>query len=164
MCWCWMAEGRSLNSMPSLPTHAIVGLALGQAAPAESQCDGKYWVLAIGCSVLPDFDVIDLASAFLTAICGASRDDSLTLVCCAARCCGRRDFGRWQGSSLPEFVPVVFSHRLSRSTRCHDKRRFGNCILFAVRYDSIFFPLAANSSFAHWDWRIFFRARREHSV
>lgn len=44
--------------MPSLPTHAIVGLALGQAAPAESQCDWKFWVLAIGCSVLPDFDVI----------------------------------------------------------------------------------------------------------
>src|SRR5579871_6828025 len=58
MCWCWMGEGRSLNPMPSLPTHTIVGLKLGQAAPAESRREWKFWVLAIGCSVLPDFDVI----------------------------------------------------------------------------------------------------------
>lgn len=44
--------------MPSLPTHAIVSLALGQAAAAESRGDWRFWIAAIGCSVLPDFDVI----------------------------------------------------------------------------------------------------------
>jgi inner membrane protein len=44
--------------MPSLPTHAMVALALGQAAPTESRRDWRFWAAAIGCSVLPDFDVI----------------------------------------------------------------------------------------------------------
>src|SRR5215467_9173180 len=44
--------------MPSLPTHAIVGLALGQVARTESRGDWRFWAAAITCSVLPDFDVI----------------------------------------------------------------------------------------------------------
>ena len=44
--------------MPSLPTHAIVSHALGQAATAESRGEWRFWAAAIICSVLPDFDVI----------------------------------------------------------------------------------------------------------
>ena len=44
--------------MPSWPTHAIVAVALGQAAPSESRSDWRFWTAAIACSVLPDFDVI----------------------------------------------------------------------------------------------------------
>ena|SRR5215475_6633876 len=44
--------------MPSLPTHAVIALALGQCAPQETRTNWKFWFLAVLCSVLPDFDVI----------------------------------------------------------------------------------------------------------
>jgi len=44
--------------MASLVTHALVGAALGQAANPELRKRRSFWVLAVLCAVLPDFDVI----------------------------------------------------------------------------------------------------------
>jgi inner membrane protein len=44
--------------MPSLPTHAIVALALGQSRKRTFRIDWWFWFLAVFCSILPDFDVI----------------------------------------------------------------------------------------------------------
>src|SRR5215470_3507865 len=44
--------------MPSIPTHLMVGAALGQAAPERMRSDWRFWTAAILCSALPDVDVI----------------------------------------------------------------------------------------------------------
>ena len=44
--------------MPSIPTHFLVGAALGQAAPAPMRRDWRFWTAAILCSALPDVDVV----------------------------------------------------------------------------------------------------------
>lgn len=44
--------------MASIPTHFVVGAALGQAAGAELRGDWRFWASAIVCSALPDVDVI----------------------------------------------------------------------------------------------------------
>jgi len=47
--------------MASLVTHALVGAALGQAANPELRKRRSFWVLAVLCAALPDFDVIGFA-------------------------------------------------------------------------------------------------------
>src|SRR5260221_14512106 len=44
--------------MPSIPTHFLVGAALGQTAGQRLRGDWRYWVAALVCSALPDVDVI----------------------------------------------------------------------------------------------------------
>src|SRR5262245_29232881 len=44
--------------MPSIPTHFVVGAALGQAASGRLRNDWRFWTAAIVCSALPDVDVI----------------------------------------------------------------------------------------------------------
>jgi inner membrane protein len=44
--------------MPSLPTHLVVAVALGQGAATESREDWRFWLAALGCSALPDLDVV----------------------------------------------------------------------------------------------------------
>src|SRR5215470_4197992 len=44
--------------MPSIPTHFLIGAALGQAASLRCRNNWRFWALAIGCSALPDIDVI----------------------------------------------------------------------------------------------------------
>src|SRR5438552_6669041 len=44
--------------MPSIPTHFLVGAALGQAAGARLRSDWRFWAAALVCSALPDVDVI----------------------------------------------------------------------------------------------------------
>lgn len=44
--------------MPSIPTHFLVGAALGQTAGQRLLGDWRYWVAALVCSALPDVDVI----------------------------------------------------------------------------------------------------------
>jgi len=44
--------------MPSIPTHLMVGAALGQTALERMRSDLRFWTAAILCSVLPDVDVI----------------------------------------------------------------------------------------------------------
>jgi len=44
--------------MPSVPTHFLVGVALGQAAGPRSRGDWRFWAAALVCSALPDVDVI----------------------------------------------------------------------------------------------------------
>src|SRR5207302_9825072 len=47
--------------MPSIPTHFLVGAALGQAAGARLRSDWRFWAAALVCSALPDVDVIGFA-------------------------------------------------------------------------------------------------------
>jgi inner membrane protein len=42
----------------SIPTHFVVGAALGQAAGPRLRSDWRFWTVAIVCSALPDVDVI----------------------------------------------------------------------------------------------------------
>ncbi len=44
--------------MPSVPTHFLVGAALGQGADQRLRSDRRFWVLAVLCSALPDVDVV----------------------------------------------------------------------------------------------------------
>src|SRR5690242_20001702 len=44
--------------MPSVPTHFLVGAALGQAAGPRLRGDWRFWAAALVCSALPDIDVI----------------------------------------------------------------------------------------------------------
>src|SRR5216684_7442787 len=44
--------------MPSIPTHFLVGAALGQAAGPRLRSDWRFWAVALVCSALPDVDVI----------------------------------------------------------------------------------------------------------
>jgi len=44
--------------MPSIPTHFLVGAALGQAAGPRLRSDWRFWAVALVCSALPDIDVI----------------------------------------------------------------------------------------------------------
>lgn|SRR5215813_3175889 len=44
--------------MPSIPTHLMVGAALGQGAEQRLRQNWRFWALAIMCSALPDVDVI----------------------------------------------------------------------------------------------------------
>jgi inner membrane protein len=44
--------------MPTFLTHAVVGVALGQAAPAAARKDPRFWCAAAVCAMLPDCDVI----------------------------------------------------------------------------------------------------------
>ena len=44
--------------MPTFVTHAVVGVALGQAAPPTARKDPRFWYAAAICSMLPDVDVI----------------------------------------------------------------------------------------------------------
>jgi inner membrane protein len=44
--------------MASLLTHAIVGASLGSVAHEEQRKSSQFWLLAVFCSILPDFDVI----------------------------------------------------------------------------------------------------------
>jgi len=44
--------------MASLVTHALVGTALAQAATPELRSRPRFWIAAVLCSILPDFDVI----------------------------------------------------------------------------------------------------------
>ncbi len=44
--------------MASIPTHFVVGAALGQAAGPELRRDWRFWTAAVVCSALPDIDVI----------------------------------------------------------------------------------------------------------
>ena len=44
--------------MPSVPTHFLVGAALGQAAAPRLRSDWRFWTAALVCSALPDVDVI----------------------------------------------------------------------------------------------------------
>jgi inner membrane protein len=44
--------------MPSVPTHFLVGVALGQAAGPRLRQDWRFWTVAMVCSALPDVDVI----------------------------------------------------------------------------------------------------------
>jgi inner membrane protein len=44
--------------MPSLPTHLLVGAALGQCAEGSARRNWRFWCLALFCSALPDIDVI----------------------------------------------------------------------------------------------------------
>ena len=44
--------------MASLLTHAVVGVALGQAGRQDWRKRPSFWLAAAFCSVLPDFDVI----------------------------------------------------------------------------------------------------------
>ncbi|SRR6266404_9489911 len=44
--------------MPSIPTHLLVGAALGQAAAQPMRSDWRFWTAALVCSALPDVDVI----------------------------------------------------------------------------------------------------------
>ena len=46
--------------MPTVFTHAVVALAAGRASPLRSR-GAKFWLLALGCSLLPDADVISFA-------------------------------------------------------------------------------------------------------
>jgi inner membrane protein len=43
--------------MPSVPTHLLVGAALGQGAGEKARGDWRFWFLALVCSALPDADV-----------------------------------------------------------------------------------------------------------
>lgn len=43
--------------MASLVTHALVGAALGQAAPAALWKKTRFWFAVLLCSIAPDFDV-----------------------------------------------------------------------------------------------------------
>jgi inner membrane protein len=44
--------------MPSVPTHFLVGAALGQGVGRRARADWKFWILALVCSALPDVDVL----------------------------------------------------------------------------------------------------------
>ena len=44
--------------MASIPTHFVVGAALGMAAGERLRSGWKFWASAIVCSALPDVDVI----------------------------------------------------------------------------------------------------------
>jgi len=44
--------------MPSIPTHFLVGAALGQAASQPMRGDWRFWIAALVCSALPDVDVV----------------------------------------------------------------------------------------------------------
>lgn len=44
--------------MPSIPTHFVVGAALGQVAGQPMRSDWRFWTVALVCSALPDVDVI----------------------------------------------------------------------------------------------------------
>ena len=44
--------------MPSIPTHFLVGAALGQAAGPRLRGEWRFWAAALVCSALPDVDVI----------------------------------------------------------------------------------------------------------
>ncbi|HWY42982.1 MAG TPA: metal-dependent hydrolase [Candidatus Sulfotelmatobacter sp.] len=44
--------------MPSVPTHLLVGAALGQGAGEKARSEGRFWFLALFCSALPDADVV----------------------------------------------------------------------------------------------------------
>ena len=44
--------------MPSIPTHFLVGAALGQAAGQRLRGNWRFWAAALVCSALPDVDVI----------------------------------------------------------------------------------------------------------
>jgi inner membrane protein len=44
--------------MPSVPTHLLVGAALGQGAARRARTEWKFWILALVCSALPDVDVL----------------------------------------------------------------------------------------------------------
>lgn len=44
--------------MPSVPTHFLVGAALGQAAWPRLRSDWRFWTATIVCSALPDVDVV----------------------------------------------------------------------------------------------------------
>src|ERR1051325_2138020 len=44
--------------MPSIPTHFLVGAALGQGAAQPMRRDWRFWTIALVCSALPDVDVI----------------------------------------------------------------------------------------------------------
>lgn len=44
--------------MASIPTHFVMGAALGQAAGPQLRDDWRFWTAAIVCSALPDVDVI----------------------------------------------------------------------------------------------------------
>lgn len=44
--------------MASLVTHALVGTALAQSATPDLRRRPRFWIVAILCSILPDFDVI----------------------------------------------------------------------------------------------------------
>jgi inner membrane protein len=44
--------------MPSLPTHLLVGAALGQGVGTRVRGDWRFWAAAMICSALPDVDVI----------------------------------------------------------------------------------------------------------
>jgi inner membrane protein len=44
--------------MPSIPTHLMVGAALGQTAERRLRQNWKFWALAMACSALPDIDVL----------------------------------------------------------------------------------------------------------
>lgn len=44
--------------MASIPTHFVMGAALGQAAGPQLRGDWRFWTAALLCSALPDIDVI----------------------------------------------------------------------------------------------------------
>lgn len=44
--------------MPSIPTHFLVGAALGQIGSPRLRGDWRFWTAAVACSALPDVDVI----------------------------------------------------------------------------------------------------------
>jgi len=44
--------------MPSVPTHFLIGAALGQAVGPRLRGDWRFWTAALVCSALPDVDVI----------------------------------------------------------------------------------------------------------
>lgn len=44
--------------MASIPTHFVVGAALGQVAGPELRKDWRFWTAVLICSALPDIDVV----------------------------------------------------------------------------------------------------------
>jgi len=44
--------------MPSLPTHLVVGFALGQSPSPRARVGLKFLLIAMACSALPDIDVV----------------------------------------------------------------------------------------------------------
>jgi len=125
--------------MPSIPTHLLVGAALGQAAAQPMRSDWRFWTAALVCSALPDVDVID---SRLTCNMGFVGHRGMThsilfaaLVELRPRC-----FSVEAERSFCGMLLCCFDDCVSWFSGCNDKRRSGNCVLLAVRSDAILFP------------------------
>lgn len=148
--------------MPTVMSHAVVGLALGTATPYPRQW--RFWVISAVLPVLPDLDVLGLPFGVPFLSMWGHRGITHSFVGAAiigmvAAALTARALGARVGSLAAYFTVVTASHGLLDALT-----NGGPGVAFLAPFDDTryFFPwrpvpvspLAANF-FSEWGWRVF---------